>query len=91
MILSRRDDGSLEISDLLLVDNNQNLLLKEIANVKLTKTQFKERFGGVHKKFGLAEKALVEKLEQYSKEGLLNIPVRGVMLLTESGIRAAAS
>jgi len=91
MILSRRDDGSLEMSDLLLVDNNKNLLLKEIVNVKLTKTQFKERFGGVHKKFGLAEKVLVEKLEQYSKEGLLNIPVRGAMVLTEAGIRAVAS
>jgi Mn-dependent DtxR family transcriptional regulator len=36
-------------------------------------------------KFGLAEKALLEKLEQLNRDGLITIPNRGVMTVTESG------
>ena len=85
MILARRDDGSLELFDVIAEDHQQNELLKEIEVCKLSKTQFKELFGGIKKKFGLAEKALLEKLEQLNREGLIAIPNRGVMTVTESG------
>lgn len=85
MTLARRDDGSLELFDVIAEDHQQNDLLKEIEVCKLSKTQFKEFFGGVKKKFGLAEKALLEKLEQLNREGFITIPNRGVMTVTESG------
>lgn len=85
MILARRDDGSLELFDVVAQDHQKNELLKEIEVCKLSKTQFKELFGGIKKKFGLAEKALLEKLEQLNREGLIVIPNRGVMTVTESG------
>jgi RecA-family ATPase len=85
MILARRNDGSLELFDVVAKDHQQNELLKEIEVCKLSKTRFKELYGGVTKKFGLAEKALLEKLEQLNREGLIKIPSRGVMTVTESG------
>ncbi|MBT8521125.1 AAA family ATPase [Polynucleobacter paneuropaeus] len=85
MILARRDDGSLELFDVIAEDHQQNDLLKEIEACKLSKTRFKEFYGGVKKKFGLAEKALLEKLEQLNREGFITIPTRGVMTVTESG------
>lgn len=85
MILARRDDGSLELFDVIAEDHQQNDLIKEIEVCKLSKTQFKALYGGVKKKFGLAEKALLEKLEQLHREGLITIPNRGVMTVTESG------
>lgn len=85
MILARRDDGSLELFDVIAEDHQQNDLLKEIEVCKLSKTQFKELFGGVNKKFGLSEKALLEKLEQLNREGLITIPNRAAMTVTKSG------
>jgi RecA-family ATPase len=85
MVLARRDDGSLELFDVIAEDHQQNDLIKEIEVCKLSKTQFKALYGGVKKKFGLAEKALLEKLEQLNREGLITIPNRGVMTVTESG------
>lgn len=91
MVLARRDDGSLELFDVIAEDHQQNDLLKEIAVCNLSKTQFKEIYGGVKKKFGLAEKALLVKLEQLSREGFITIPSRGVMTVTESGKKLANS
>jgi RecA-family ATPase len=85
MVLARRDDGSLELFDVIAEDRQQVNLLKEIEICKLSKTQFKELFGGVKKKFGLAEKGLLDKLEQLNREGFITIPNRGVMTVTESG------
>lgn len=85
MVLAKRDDGSLELFDLIAQDHQQNDLLKEIEACSLSKTQFKEFYGGVKKKFGLAEKALLEKIEALNREGLIAIPNRGVMTVTESG------
>jgi RecA-family ATPase len=85
MILARRDDGSLELFDVIAENHQQNDLLKEIEVCNLSKTQFKEFYGGVKNKFGLAEKALLEKLEQLNREGFITIPNRGVMTVTESG------
>lgn len=85
MVIARRDDGSLELFDVISKDHQQNDLLREIEACKLSKTQFKELYGGIKNKFGLAEKALVEKLEQLNQEGFIKIPIRGVMTVTESG------
>jgi RecA-family ATPase len=85
MILARRDDGSLELFDVIAKDHQQNDLLKEIEVCNLSKTQFKEFYGGVNKKFGLAQKALLEKIEQLNREGFITTPSRGVMTVTESG------
>jgi RecA-family ATPase len=89
MVLARRDNGSLELFDVIAKDYQQIDLLKEIEVCNLSKTQFKAFFGGVKKKFGLAEKALLEKLEQLNREGLITIPNRGVMTVTESGKKLA--
>jgi predicted transcriptional regulator len=85
MVLARRDDGSLELFDVAAKDHQQNDLLKEIEGCNLSKTQFKELYGGVKKKFGLAEKALMKRLEQLNQEGFITIPNRGAMTVTESG------
>jgi RecA-family ATPase len=84
-LLARRDNGSLELFDVIATDYQQSDLIKEIEACKLSKTQFKELFGGVKKKFGLAEKALLEKIEQLGQDGFITIPNRGVMTVTESG------
>lgn len=91
ILLARRDDGSLELFDVIAKDHQQSDLLKEIELCALSKTQFKEIYGGVKKKFGLAEKALLEKLELLSREGFITIPNRGVMTVTESGKKLANS
>jgi len=85
MVLARRDDGSLELFDVVAKDHQQNDLLKEIEGCNLSKTQFKELYGGVKKKFGLAEKELLKRLEQLKQEGFITIPNRGAMTVTESG------
>jgi DNA-binding HxlR family transcriptional regulator len=66
-------------------DGQQKAILQQIAQENLSKTQFKELFGGVKCKFGLAEKALAEKLEALNAAGLINIPNRSPMTLTEKG------
>jgi RecA-family ATPase len=85
MILARRDDGSLELFDVIAQDHQKKDLLREIEVCNLSKTKFKEFYGGVKKKFGIAEKALLEKLEKLNREGLITIPSRGVMTVTERG------
>lgn len=85
MILARREDGSLEPFNLVEGDYLQRTILEAIRDSGMTKTQFKERFGGINKNFGLAEKALVEKIEEYVKVGLVNSPNRNPMSLTVAG------
>lgn len=85
LTLARRTDGSLEAFDLVPGDGQQKAILQQIAQENLSKTQFKELFGGVKCKFGLAEKALAEKLEALNAAGLINIPNRSPMTLTEKG------
>jgi RecA-family ATPase len=85
LILARRNDGTLEVFDLIPGDSQQKAILIQIQQDKLSKTQFKELFGGVKSKFGLAEKALAEKLEALNAAGLINIPKRNPMTITETG------
>lgn len=91
ILLARQDNGSLELFDVIAKDNQQSNLLKEIEVRALTKTQFKELYGGIKKKFGLAEKVLLEKLELLNREGLIAIPNRGAMTVTETGKKLANS
>jgi len=85
LVLARRNDGSLEAFDLIPGDGQQKAILLQIQQEKLSKTQFKELFGGVKSKFGLAEKALAEKLEALNRAGLISIPKRSPMTVTEKG------
>jgi hypothetical protein len=85
MYLERRDDGSLQLFDLMASDGQQTALLKEIQTCNLSKTQFKELYGGVNKKFGLGEKALLQKLELLNRDGLIETPSRNAMTVTEAG------
>lgn len=85
MMLARRDNGSLELFELIGGDHVQSSILETIRDCGLSKTQFKERFGGVNNKFGLAQKALVEKIEECVHAGLVNSPNRSPMTLTYAG------
>lgn len=85
LMLARRNDGALEAFDLIPGDGQQKAILIQVQQEKLSKTQFKELFGGVKCKFGLAEKALAEKLEDLNAAGLINIPKRSPMTVTEKG------
>ncbi len=85
MLLARRDDGSLELFDVLPQDFEQKSLLSEIDSCSLSKTKFKETYGGAKGKFNLSEKALVKKLEDLAKAGLITIPERSPMKVTEVG------
>jgi hypothetical protein len=88
MLLARRDDGSLESFDITGKDYQQESILQEINNCNLSKTQFKQRYGGINKVFGLAEKALAAKIEEYAQEGLITTPNRSPMQLTAAGKKA---
>jgi hypothetical protein len=87
MLLARREDGSLESFHLVGGGYLQHSILQAIRDSNMTKTQFKEHYGGVNNSFGLAEKALVEKIEEYVQSGLVNTPNRNPMSLTVAGNR----
>lgn len=91
LIIARREDGALEPFNMLLENIQEKRLLEDIEKNKLSKTQFKELFGGIKNKFGLAEKALVEKIEEMGRAGLIHIPKRNVMTLTDSGRKALST
>lgn len=85
LVLARRDDGSLEIFNAVAGDHLRRALLQEIKLSKLSKTKFKETYGDAKGKFGLSEKAMVRKLEEFEIAKLIKIPSRGAMELTEAG------
>ena len=85
LILKRKDDGSLEPFGMQAGDYLRHALLQEISIAGLSKSQFKETYGGVDGKFGLSEKALVRKIDEYVADGLVTIPVRSPMTLTNKG------
>ena len=66
-------------------DYLRQALLQEISIAGLSKSQFKATYGGVDGKFGLSEKALVRKIDEYVADGLVTIPVRSPMTLTNKG------
>lgn len=85
LILKRTDDGSLEPFGMQAGDYLRQALLQEISIAGLSKSQFKETYGGVDGKFGLSEKALVRKIDEYVADALLTIPTRSPMTLTHKG------
>lgn len=85
IVLSRKDDGALQIFDMVPGSHQKKAILKEIELANLTKSQFRDSYGGVDKKFSLSEKALVTKLEEFSRDKLINITPREVMTLTPQG------
>ena len=58
-------------------------------NTPVPASQFTELrtnfYGGVDGKFGLSEKALIRKIDEYVADGLVTIPVRSPMSLTNKG------
>ena len=85
LTLAKKMDGSLELFTMQAGQHQKLAILQEIKVSKLSKTQFKQTYGGVTRKFGLAEKTLLDKLTEYEKEGLITIPSRGVMTLSKAG------
>lgn len=85
LVLSKRSDGSLELFNIPAGEHQKVAILQEIKISNLTKTQFKEAYGDVNGKFGLSEKSLVKKLDEYEHEKLIEIPNRLPMKLTQLG------
>jgi hypothetical protein len=83
--LSRKEDGSLQLFSMVPGDHQMKAILQEVELAKLTKSQFKDAYGGVDKKFSLSQKALIAKLEEFSRDKLIDIPPRDVMTLTVHG------
>lgn len=85
LVLSKRVDGSLELFNIPAGEHQKLAILQEIKISKLTKTQFKETYGDVNGKFGLSEKSLVKKLDDFEREKLIEIASRSPMQLTKLG------
>lgn len=85
LTLSKRLDGSLELFTMQAGEHQKLAILQEIKISNLTKTQFKETYGDVNGKFGLSEKALVRKLDDYERDKLIEIATRSPMKLTKLG------
>lgn len=86
LMLTKDDQGALETIKMMPGAHQQLAILKEINLTSLSKTQFKEAYGNAKTGlFGLSEKELVKKLGQYDKEGLIQIPDRQPMKLTQKG------
>ena len=85
LTLSKKTDGSLELFTMQVGQHQKLAILQEIKVSQLSKTQFKQTYGSATGKFGLSEKALVQKLDEYAKDGLINVPSRAAMQLTKSG------
>lgn len=85
LLLSRCDDGSLELFNAVAGDHLKRAILQEIKLSKISKTKFKETYGDAKGKFSLSEKAMLRTLDEFEVEKLIKIPNRGVMVLTELG------
>jgi len=85
LLIARRDDGSLELFNAVAGDHLRRAILQEIKLANLSKTKFKETYGDAKGKFGLSEKAILRKLEEFEITKLIKIPNRGAMELTQLG------
>jgi hypothetical protein len=86
LTLLKTDDGALETFTMQAGDHLKRTLLQEIQRVSLTKSQFRDRYAGITKQFGLSEKAIAKKLEDLASDGLVTIPIRAAMKLTKTGV-----
>lgn len=85
LLIARRDNGSLELFHATAGDHLRRALLQEIMMSRLSKTKFKETYGDAKGKFGLSEKAILRKLDEFELTKLIKIPNRGEMELTSMG------
>jgi RecA-family ATPase len=86
IIIERLDNGTLALASKLPSDIQNSLILSEIQRSPMSKSAFKEKFGGTKNKFGISEKILLVKLTELESKGYLKIPARGDMSLTKSGV-----
>ncbi len=89
--VEKTDDGSFVPFRQERGDYRKIEVLKKIHEKPSTKTEFRDKFGGVKKHFALSEKALVSLLDEMEEAGLIKIPLRGNMEITELGLASLSS
>ncbi len=89
--VEKTDDGSFAPFKQERGDYRKIEVLKKIQEKPMTKTEFRDKFGGVKKYFALSEKALVSLLDEMEEAGLIKIPSRGNMEITELGLASLSS
>jgi KaiC/GvpD/RAD55 family RecA-like ATPase len=89
--VEKTDDGSFAPFKQERGDYRKIEVLKKIHEKPSTKTEFRDKFGGVKKYFALSEKALVSLLDEMEEAGLIKIPLRGNMEITELGLASLSS
>jgi RecA-family ATPase len=84
--LNKGENGCLEVMTMIPGDHIKVSILREIKKTSLTKSQFKETYGKAKGgMFGLSQKELVKKLEEFEKDGLIDIKEREPMTVTVKG------
>jgi RecA-family ATPase len=84
--LNKGENGCLEVMTMIPGDHIKVSILREIKKTSLTKSQFKETYGKAKGgMFGLSQKELVKKLEDFEKDGLIDIKEREPMTVTVKG------
>lgn len=84
--LNKGENGCLEVMTMVAGDHIKVSILREIKKTSLTKSQFKETYGDAKGgMFRLSQKELVKKLEDFEKEGLIDIKEREPMTVTVKG------
>jgi len=89
--VEKTDDGSFAPFKQERGDYRKTEVLKKIQEKPSTKTEFRDKFGGVKKCFALSEKALVSLLDEMEEASLIKIPPRGNMEITELGLASLSS
>lgn len=89
--VEKTDDGSFVPFRQERGDYRKIEALKKIHEKPSTKTEFRDKFGGIKKYFALSEKALVSLLDEMEEAGLIKIPPRGNMEITELGLASLSS
>ena len=85
LLLERRENGTLAAASRLPENLQLTLILREIKSCPMSKSAFKERYGGIEKKFRISEKVLLRKIDELQEKGLLNVPSRSSMMVTRNG------
>jgi RecA-family ATPase len=84
--LNKGENGCLEVMTMVAGDHIKVSILREIKKTSLTKSQFKETYGKANGgMFSLSQKELVKKLEDFEKDGLIDIKEREPMTVTVKG------
>jgi len=84
--LNKGENGCLEVMTMVAGDHIKVSILREIKSTSFTKSQFKEKCGKANGgMFSLSQKELVKKLEDFEKDGLIDIKEREPMTVTVKG------